>query len=158
MDSTPPLIPIPLSPGDGARLGILGDITPTFTWSNVTDPSGVTYTFQVDMASDFSQPVLEKTDIPGNRYTLTATEALPRGQYYWRVKAVDGASDESSWSQVRLLKSGLMPFWTLVLIILLGIAAIGAGAYFGLFPKLSPSSGERLNLRKLPENASCPGD
>jgi hypothetical protein len=86
----------------------------------------------VDIASDFSQPILNKTDITGNRYTLTATEALPSGQYYWRVKAIDGASNESSWSQVRLLKSGLMPLWALALIILFGIAAVGAGAYFGL--------------------------
>ncbi len=132
MDSTPPPVPVPLSPGDGARLGILGDITPTFTWSSVADPSGVTYTLQVDTFPDFSQPVLDKTDIPTSHYTLTATEALPRGQYYWRVKAIDGASNESSWSQVRLLKSGLMPLWALVLIILVGIAAVGAGVYFGL--------------------------
>jgi hypothetical protein len=132
MDSTPPPVPVPLSPGDGTRLGILENITPTFTWSSVADPSGVIYTLQVDTFSDFSQPVLDKTDIPTSHYTLTATEALPRGQYYWRVKAVDGASNESSWSQVRLLKAGLMPLWSLVLIILVGIAAVGGGVYFGL--------------------------
>ena len=132
MDSTPPPVPVPLSPGDGARLGILGDITPTFTWSTVADPSGVIYTLQVDTFSDFSQPVLDKTDIPTSHYTLTATEALPRGQYYWRVKAIDGASNESPWSQVRLLKAGLMPLWALVLIIVVGIAAVGGGVYFGL--------------------------
>jgi hypothetical protein len=132
MDSTPPPVPVPLSPGDGTRLGILENITPTFTWSSVADPSGVIYTLQVDTFSDFSQPVLDKTDIPTSHYTLTATEALPRGQYYWRVKAIDGASNESSWSQVRLLKAGLMPLCILVLIILVGIAAVGGGVYFGL--------------------------
>jgi hypothetical protein len=131
MDSTLPPAPVPLSPGDGARLGILGNITPTFTWSSVADPSGVTYNLQVDTFSDFSQPVLDKTDIPTGHYILTATEALPRGQYYWRVKAVDGASNESSWSQVRLFKAGLMPLWGLVLIILAVIAAVGGGVYFG---------------------------
>jgi hypothetical protein len=132
MDSTPPPVPVSLSPEDGARIGILGDITPTFTWSNVSDPSGVTYSFQVDMYPDFSQPVLDKTDITASHYTLTAAEALPRGQFYWRVKAIDGASNESAWSQVRLLMSGLMPLWALVLIILVGIAAVGSGGYFGL--------------------------
>jgi hypothetical protein len=132
MDSTPPLAPSLLSPGDGTRLGVLGGITPTFKWSNVTDPSGVTYVLQVDTSPDFSQPVLQKTDISGSRYTLTATEALPRGEYYWRIKAIDGGSNESSWSQPRLLKSGLMAPWALVFIIILAIAVLGGGVYFAL--------------------------
>jgi hypothetical protein len=132
MDSTPPPVPVPLSPEDGARIGILGDITPTFTWSNVSDPSGVTYSFQVDIYPDFSQPILDKTDITASHYTLTAAEALPRGQFYWRVKAIDNAFNESGWSQVQLFKSGLMPLWALVLIILAGIAVLGVSGYFGL--------------------------
>ena len=132
MDSTPPPLPGPASPGDGDRLGILGNITPTFMWSTVTDPSGVTYILQLSLTSEFSQPVLEKTDIAVNRYTLTATEALPRGQYYWRVMATDGASNGSAWSQPRLLKSGLMSVWVLAVIIVLAIVAVGAGIYFGL--------------------------
>ena len=131
MNNTPPPAPVPLSPGDAARISILGNITPTFSWSNVADPSGVTYSLQVDTYSDFSQILLDKTDIPTSHYTLTATEALPRGHYYWRVKAINGASNESSWSQVRLLKAGLMPLWALLLIILAGIAVVGGGAYFG---------------------------
>jgi hypothetical protein len=132
MDSTPPPVPGLLSPGDGARAGIVGGVTPTFKWSSVTDPSGVTYTLQVDISPDFSQPILEKTGITGNRYTLTAAEALPRGEYYWRVKAIDGASNESAWSQPWLLKAGLMELWTLVLIIALAAVAVGVLVYFAL--------------------------
>lgn len=105
MDSTPPPVPNPISPQDGTRIGILGNITPTFTWSTVSDPSGVVYSLQIATDSDFSQLVLEKTNITATRYTLAASEVLPRGQYYWRVKAIDGASNESTWSQARLLKA-----------------------------------------------------
>jgi hypothetical protein len=135
MDNTPPPVPSLVSPGDGARLGIVGGITPTFKWSNVADPSGVTYVLQVDTSSDFSQLVLEKADISGNRYTPTATESLPRGEYYWRVKAIDGASNESSWSQPRLLKSGLMALWVLVTIIVLAVAAVGGGVFALVRPR-----------------------
>jgi hypothetical protein len=130
MDSTSPPVPGLLSPGDGARVGIVGSNTPTFKWSSVTDPSGVTYDLQVDTSPDFSQPILEKTGITGNRYTLTAAESLPRGEYYWRVKAVDGAYNESDWSQSWLLKTGLMPLWTLALIIALAVLAVAVGTYF----------------------------
>ena len=119
----PEMVPESVSWGMSPR-PLHGPMSPT--------PAASPTTLQVDTFSDFSQPVLDKTDIPASHYTLTATEALPRGQYYWRVKAIDGASNESSWSQVRLLKSGLMPLWALVLIILVAIAAVGAGVYFGL--------------------------
>jgi hypothetical protein len=132
MDSTAPPVPNLTSPEDGGRSGIVGGTTPTFRWSSVTDPSGVTYVLQVDTSSDFSQLVLEKTDISGTRYTLTKAEALSGGEYYWRVKAVDGAFNESAWSQPRLLKSGLMALWALVIIIVLAVIAVGVGLYFAL--------------------------
>jgi len=130
MESTPPAVPRPLSPGDGARIGLLGGIKPTLKWTGVTDPSGVTYTLEVDTSSDFSQPILQITDINGNSYTLTSAQALSRGEYYWRLEAIDGASNESGWSQPWLLKSGLMAPWTLAIIIILAVAAVGTIAYF----------------------------
>lgn len=132
MESTPPPVPTPVSPGDGARIGVLGDVTPTLKWASVTDPSGVTYTLQIDTSPDFAHPVLEKTDISGTQYTLAVIESLPRGEYYWRVKAVDGASNESAWSQPRLLRSGLMPLWTLILLIVVAVAVVAAVIYFAL--------------------------
>ncbi len=130
MESTPPPTPNLLSPGDGARLGILGDITPTLKWSGVTDPSGVTYALQVDTDPDFSHPILDKKDIPGKSYILTSSESLPKGSYYWRVRAIDSASNESPWSQVWLLKSGLLSASTLVIIIVLIAGMAGGGVYY----------------------------
>jgi hypothetical protein len=130
MDSTPPPVPTPLSPKDGSSAGFLGGATPTFTWSNVTDPSGVSYTLEVDTSPDFSNPVVEKTGLTANRYTLTSAESLPYGKYYWRVQATDGASNASAWSAVLLVKSGVMKAWLFILIVLIIVAGIGAGVYF----------------------------
>ncbi|MBI4267013.1 MAG: IPT/TIG domain-containing protein [Chloroflexi bacterium] len=136
MDSTAPPAPAPSSPDDGARIGVLGGGKPTLRWSNVTDPSGVTYILQIDTTAEFSLPVVEKVELKTNQYTLTASEALPLGEYFWRVRAVDGASNQSAWSPPRVLKSGLMPLWALLAIILGGVGLAVFGAYY-LIVKLS---------------------
>ena len=125
-----PSIPSLLSPKNGSRLGILGNVHPTLKWSAVTnDPNGVSYVLQLDTSSDFSNPILVKEDISAPSYSLTKEEGLSRGHYYWRVKAIDGASNESAWSQPWSLKSGLMALWTLVFIIMLSIVIAGGIIY-----------------------------
>jgi hypothetical protein len=130
MDSTPPPVPSPVSPKDGGRAGFLGGSTPTFSWSAVTDQSGVTYTLEVDISPDFASPVLQKAGLTVSRYTLTAAESLSYGKYYWRVQAVDGASNASAWSSVRLVKSGLMMAWVFAVILIIVLGVIGSGVYF----------------------------
>ena len=51
-DTTAPKTPSRISPAYGAHVGS----TPTFDWSDVTDPSGVTYELQIDNNSDYSSP------------------------------------------------------------------------------------------------------
>jgi len=131
--SNPPSVPKPESPASGKRLGFLGKITPTFTWSKSTGASVVTYTFQLDIDPEFSDPI-EETDLTTPKYSLSQSEALTRGTYYWRVKAIDIASNESPWSQTQTLKSGLMPPFLFFLLLILVLAALGAAAYF-LLPK-----------------------
>jgi hypothetical protein len=80
-----------------------------FDWGDVTDPSGVSYTLQVASDVDFNNIVVEKQNLPISEYTLTEGEELaPAGQkaYYWRVRAVDGASNEGWWSLVGLFYVG----------------------------------------------------
>lgn len=95
MESTPPPAPQPLLPLSGAK----AKSTPTFDWQDVTDPSGVTYTLQIAKDNNFSSMVLEKTGLTQSTYTLTKAEKLqstPKdAPYYWRVRAVDGASNAS---------------------------------------------------------------
>ena len=84
-----------MEPIDGTRTV---DNTPTFDWSDVTDPSGVTYWIQVNNENTFSSPILiDSSGLTASTYTAPA--ALPYGTYYWRVKTTDGAGNDS-WSSV----------------------------------------------------------
>jgi hypothetical protein len=142
MESTAPAKPTPRTPLSGARIGLLGKQSPTLTWSVVDDPSGVTYGLQISTTPDFSQILISKSGLiaqgsaiivsssgPEMSYTLGATEALPFGTYYWRVKAIDGAMNDSGWSASSTFKSGLLPTWALIVIIVLAAVLIGALIY-----------------------------
>ncbi|MBE9505459.1 MAG: IPT/TIG domain-containing protein, partial [Chloroflexi bacterium] len=142
MESTAPAKPVPGSPPNGTRIGILGKVTPTLTWRVVDDPSGVKYALQISATPDFSQVLISKTGLvaqgsaiivsttgPEMSYTLTETEALPYGTYHWRVKAIDGALNDSGWSTANNFKAGLLPTWALIVIIVLAAVLIGALVY-----------------------------
>jgi hypothetical protein len=100
MESTPPPIPALLLPEDTDKTK--AEIY--FDWDDVTDPSGVTYTFQIATDNDFTSIVLEKTDLTSADYNLTGAEELQptikEAPYYWRVKAIDDAFNESEWSTI----------------------------------------------------------
>jgi hypothetical protein len=128
VESTPPAAPTLLSPANGASGGILGGFRPASKWASINDPSGITYTLQIDTDPDFSNPRLEKQGLPSPSYALAKQEGLPRGKYYWRVKAVDVASNEGPWSSAFEVRSGILPLWVIpTLVVLLVIAAGGAG-------------------------------
>jgi len=100
MESTAPSIPAPLEP----EMGIKAESPVSFDWKDVEDPSGVTYTLQVATDEEFttSSIVLEKKGLTKSEYTVATTEKLESTEeeapYYWRVKSMDGASNESEWS------------------------------------------------------------
>ncbi|HUV56989.1 MAG TPA: IPT/TIG domain-containing protein [Dehalococcoidales bacterium] len=100
MESTAPSIPAPLKP----EMGVKAESPVNFDWKDVEDPSGVTYTLQVATDEEFttSSIVLEKKKLTKSEYTVTAVEKLEstkeEAPYYWRVKSIDGASNESEWS------------------------------------------------------------
>ncbi len=100
MESDAPSTPVPLKP----EMGIKAKTKAYFDWQEVTDPSGVTYTLQIATDENFSQAsmILEKTGLTQSEYTITRAERLVSGgeeaPYYWHVKAVDGASNESQWT------------------------------------------------------------
>lgn len=95
MEDRPPATPNPIQPR-GQRFGWMGSKIVKFEWTDVTDESGVMYTLEI--ASDLNFFPLE----PGMRKTgLTKTTCLvnmPPGTYYWRVRAIDGAGNESPWT------------------------------------------------------------
>ncbi|MFC1930102.1 IPT/TIG domain-containing protein [Chloroflexota bacterium] len=101
MESTPPPIPALLLPADASET----KPEVSFDWEDVTDPSlPVAYVLQVGSNRSFSTIVLEKQGLSVSEYTL-ATERLAsvkkENPYYWRVKAIDSASNESDWSTPR---------------------------------------------------------
>jgi hypothetical protein len=114
MESNHPDMPIPVSPASRGRLGFMGEVAPTFEWSEVTDDSGVRYSLQVATSEDFdaSSIVASVTGLTETSYTLN--ETLPNGSYYWRVEAVDGAENESGWTAARSFRVGFMPRWGLI--------------------------------------------
>ncbi|MFC1931487.1 IPT/TIG domain-containing protein [Chloroflexota bacterium] len=77
-----------------------------FNWSDVTDPSKpVTYHLQVASDESFATIVLDREGLTDPEYTLTKGERLAavkkEAPYYWRVKAIDSAANESKWSNPR---------------------------------------------------------
>ncbi len=101
MESEAPPIPQPLLPEMDTKAPALAE----FSWEDVTDDSlPVTYTLQVATDEDFTAGsiVLNEAGLTDLEYTITEEDKLdPRKQedpYYWRVQAIDGASNESGWS------------------------------------------------------------
>jgi hypothetical protein len=124
MESQAPPIPELISPENGVRQGS----RPSFEWGAVSDPSGVTYSLQVATDSSFGTLVLNKDGLTQSQYTLAREEGLPatdsEAPYYWRVRAVDGASNASDWSSPRSFFVRFLPQWAIyVLIVVISVLA-----------------------------------
>ena len=82
-----------------------------FDWKDVADPSGVTYTLQIARDERFDSVFFEKENLIDSELAMTEGELEPvtsDNPYYWRVKAVDGAYNESEWSEVRAFSTGFV--------------------------------------------------
>ncbi|HXZ29819.1 MAG TPA: hypothetical protein VEG43_01490, partial [Dehalococcoidia bacterium] len=136
MESNPPDKPEPISPPDKSRVGFIGEVTPTFAWSAVSDPSGVYYNLQIaasaniTAAGEFAGPIVSVTHLVGTNYTLNATQALAYGTYYWIVQAVDRADNKSGWTTPHSFHAGLLPLWAFILGIVVAAAVIGTLVHF----------------------------
>ena len=108
-----------------------------FDWEDVTSLSPpVTYRLQVASDEDFSSMVLEKDGLAGSEYTMTEEEKLSAVKkevpYYWRVKAVDGAANESEWAAPWSFYVGfafVLPAWAMYLLIGIGALLVGFVAF-----------------------------
>ncbi len=103
IDKTPPQIASPgttgWSPPNG---GVVEDNTPKFEWPAATDGgSGVEkYTMQYATENTFSDATTKE-----NLYVsyYTPTVSLDNDTYFWRVKAVDKAGNESEFSEAMIV-------------------------------------------------------
>jgi len=129
MESEAPPTPRPLLP----EMGVEAEQLVHFDWEGVTDDSlPVTYSLQIATRKDFAANsiVLEKTGLTESAYTVTEAEKLTpvskEEPYYWRVKALDSASNESEWTGAGSFYTGLalaLPDWALY-------ALFGVGGLF----------------------------
>jgi hypothetical protein len=102
METTPPPTPEMTAPLADTKLK-----DNTFTWGAVEDvapaSNPVTYDLQVAADSTFATPLVDKTGLTAATYTLSDAEKLKStgkdAPYYWRVRAVDAASNASAWSE-----------------------------------------------------------
>jgi hypothetical protein len=120
MEAKAPLPPIPVLP----KVAGTAKAEAYFDWEDVNDDSSpVTYTLQVASDADFTTIILEKKGLTHSEYTITTEDNLDlttnKTPYYWRVKAIDGASNESGWTPPRLFYVGSS--WTLYIWVGLGI-------------------------------------
>ena len=136
MESTPPPVPELLLPESDVKTA-----SPVrFTWGAVTDDSSpVTYNLQVATNEDFTiaSIIREEKGLTTPEYTLTEEEKLePKGKetpYYWRVKAIDSASNESVWSTPKSFYTGggfALPSWRIHLFWGIGAAAAVAFGFW----------------------------
>jgi len=140
METTPPDIPRTASPKDGSTVGFIGDTKVVFDWTDVSDPSGVHYALEVSPQFDFGITLVSHTDLKNSKYTLSEAEALPHGEYYWRVQAIDEAGNSSEWTAPALVKVGYLTVKTFVIIVAAVVVVI---ILLALLPRFLPRKPER---------------
>jgi len=98
-------------------------------WEDVVDQSmPMTYNLQLAQDADFSarSVFLEKTALSDSEYQIdSSTSQLlrPRRSYYWRVRAVDGASNAGEWTEateIKIAPVATMPAWLTYTLAVLG--------------------------------------
>ena len=115
--------PQPISPEDNKLRS--GQIT--FRWGGITSGSNITYILQISDSPDLATYVWSKSDIETSSYTLPKEEALPKGTYYWWVKAVDNYGNESPWSSPSSFTVSPIPTWVWVVVgvvVLVGLMVV----------------------------------
>ncbi len=125
VESSPPPTPNLISPEAGSEFGSFGKTPVTFRWSAVEDPSGVYYLLEISPSSDFAGTVIRKESLAATEYTLGDDEALTKGNYYWRVRAVDGAGNQSDWTNGQLFRIGGFDWWLILLAVVGVIVVVG---------------------------------
>jgi parallel beta-helix repeat protein len=106
IDTVPPPAPILQAPLNGA---ITNDSTPNFRWTSITIENSfpITYELQVDNDNNFLSPEVDATGLSENTYAPVIE--LADENYFWRVRAVDGAGNVGQWSIVQTFLIDTIP-------------------------------------------------
>jgi len=116
--------PLPILPQDESKLrsGIV-----TFEWQGITSSSEITYTLEISETAGFTSIFRSRPGIEELSTQLPKEYALPKGTYYWRVKAVDDYGNESLWSDSSSFTASPIPPWVWVvvgLVVLVGLMVV----------------------------------
>lgn len=96
VDTKPPAVPKLYRPPNNK---LSADATPAF---KVYAAAGAKYYhYQVATDPDFLNVVVESDSLAGERWVVPDESALDYGEYYWRAKSIDKATNESGWSDSR---------------------------------------------------------
>jgi hypothetical protein len=79
---------------------------------------------EISPSPDFAGTIIRKEGLTGTEYTLTTDEGVTKGNYYWRVKAVDGADNQGDWTNGQLFKIGGIYWWMLLIVVAAVIVVI----------------------------------
>jgi hypothetical protein len=94
IDTTPPPVPEPLAPMDGAAST---NRMLKLSWTKVDGASAYELQLNPDPDPDFPLPVIST----GSKTSYTPPTPLSRGIYWWQVRAIDKAGNASAWSDAR---------------------------------------------------------
>ena len=122
LEGQAPPTPSAISP-QGQRFGWFGAQTVYFTWTGVSDPSGISYTVEIAENLNFFPlaPGMRKTELTQPNCTAN----IEPGTYYWRVRATDGAGNEGDWViSPYPFKVGFFPVWSIALAGFILVAAL----------------------------------
>lgn len=121
---TEKVLPTPLRtlPADESKLRS-GRVT--FQWQAITSDNDITYTLEISETADFDRGITSRSGIEELSYQLTEEEALPKGTYYWRVKAVDSYGNESEFSDSDYSTFTLSPIPTWVWVVVGVVVLVG---------------------------------
>ena len=120
--------PLPMLPQDGSKVRS-GEIT--FRWGGITGGNDITYILEISDTAGFATVSRSESDIGELSYALPEDEALPKGTYYWRVKAVDEFENESDWSSPSSFTVSPIPTWVWVVVGVAVLVVLMVVAYRG---------------------------
>ncbi|MBI5360467.1 MAG: DUF2341 domain-containing protein [Planctomycetes bacterium] len=86
--------------------------TAGFSWQPVTDASGITYTLQMDYYTFFSSPLVNRTGISAESYTLNGAgqeKLVGSTTYYWRLITTDGAGNSANSAYLKFSTTSAIP-------------------------------------------------
>ncbi len=94
VDTTNPSAPALITPENNLEIN---DNTPYFDWLDVGETAS--YHIQIDTSDSFPSPTIDVGGLGDSYYQILSS--LTDDVYYWRVRAVDLASNVGDWSAIR---------------------------------------------------------